>query len=67
MERPRLLFEKEVIARLQDEEMNRIMGASSHGNTSSSKGDDSSESSDDKQEPTETSKSCCQKSCNGDK
>lgn len=66
MERPRLLFEKEVIARLQDEEMNRIMGASSHGNTSSSK-EDSFESSDDKQEPAEPSKSCCQKSCNEDK
>lgn len=66
MEKRKLLFEKEVIARLQDEEMSHIMGASSHGNTSSSKENASFESSVENEEPVETTKSCCQKSCNGD-
>lgn len=37
MEKSKLFFEKEVIARLQDEEMSHIMGASSHSNTSTNK------------------------------
>ncbi len=59
----KLTFEKEVVARLQDEEMSHIMGASSHSNTSVSK--------DQKEalimgvaEDDEELKSCCQKSCN---
>ncbi|WP_195253768.1 class I lanthipeptide [Hoylesella timonensis] len=61
MEKKRLFFEKEVVARLQDEEMSHIMGASSHANTSSSK---ESEQTDSSQQEPEDPKSCCQKSCN---
>lgn len=45
MEKKRLFFEKEVVARLQDEEMSHIMGASSHANTSSSKESEQTDSS----------------------
>lgn len=61
MEKKRLFFEKEVVARLQDEEMSHIMGASSHSNTSSSK---EAELTDSSQQDPEDPKSCCQKSCN---
>ena len=61
MEKKRLFFEKEVVARLQDEEMSHIMGASSHSNTSSTK---EVELADSLQQEPEDPKSCCQKSCN---
>ncbi|MCI5561298.1 MAG: class I lanthipeptide [Phocaeicola sp.] len=60
MEKKKLFFEKEVIARLQDEEMSHIMGASSHSNTSTNKEDPI----ETPGQEAEESKSCCQKSCN---
>ncbi len=61
----KLTFEKEVVSRLQDEEMSHIMGASSHSNTSVSK--ESDELTVETSEKDEDKKSCCQKSCNGGK
>lgn len=37
MEKRKLILDKEVMSRLQDEEMSHIMGASSHSNTSTTK------------------------------
>ncbi|MFV0545546.1 MAG: class I lanthipeptide [Bacteroides sp.] len=65
MEQKKIFLEKEVIARLQDEEMSHIMGASSHSNTSSSKDIEDAEPISDSDEDSGESKSCCQKSCNG--
>ncbi|MDO4771527.1 class I lanthipeptide [Porphyromonas sp.] len=63
MEQKKLSLEKEVVSRLQDEEMSHIVGAESHSNTTSSK--ELTEELDTKGEEDQR-RSCCQKSCRKD-
>lgn len=63
MDERKLSLDKEVVSRLQDEEMSHIVGAESHSNTTSS--NELAEEPDSKGEEDQR-RSCCQKSCNKD-
>ncbi len=55
----KLTLKKEVLTRLQDEEMEKLVGGEDASNTKATK----DQISTDNEEDTEP-KSCCQKSCN---
>ncbi len=53
-----LILKKEVLTRLQDEEMEKLMGGEDISNTTANKGTDAIDNDEDSD-----NRSCCQKSC----